>query len=326
MEINNSIHIIDPREKSSAVFTFSDQQLVNKNGHALAPEKGVYKFVEDDNYTANFGYQWNKFEKTQIDRHHQSVNQSKERLFAVTNWPEGGLEGENILEVGSGAGRFTRVVLEHTQANLYSVDYSNAVEANYRNNKEFGDRLRLFQASIYELPFAPNQFDKVFCFGVLQHTPDFKKSVECLCQLVKPGGELIVDFYPIRGWWTKIHAKYLLRPFTKKMNHEKLLRLIEKNADWLITIYQILNKIGLHILTRFLPICDIKNTLPQGLTSSELKEWVILDTFDMFSPAHDQPQKLATVVKWFNDLGMKDTKSKVVEFKNNKIHIVSGRK
>jgi len=33
----------------------------------------------------------------------------------------------------------------------------------------------LFQASIYELPFAPRQFDKVFCFGVLQHTPDFKK-------------------------------------------------------------------------------------------------------------------------------------------------------
>lgn len=41
---------------------------------------------------------------------------------------------------------------------------------------------------------------KVFCFGVLQHTPDVNKSVQCLAEMVKPGGELAVDFYPIRGW------------------------------------------------------------------------------------------------------------------------------
>ncbi|MEI2748908.1 MAG: methyltransferase domain-containing protein [Ferruginibacter sp.] len=59
-----------------------------------------------------------------------------------------------MLEVGSGAGRFTQIALDHTKANLYSVDYSNAVEANYKNNGP-NQRLKLYQASVYELPFAP---------------------------------------------------------------------------------------------------------------------------------------------------------------------------
>jgi cyclopropane fatty-acyl-phospholipid synthase-like methyltransferase len=91
---------------------------------------------------------------------------SKTRFFAETNWDKEDLTGKNILEVGSGAGRFTQIILDHTNANLYSVDYSNAVEANYKNNGPH-QRLQLFQASIYEMPFAKAQFDKVICIGVL---------------------------------------------------------------------------------------------------------------------------------------------------------------
>lgn len=298
--------------------------LRDADGNQFVHRKGAYRFVEDDNYTENFGFQWNKFQKTQIDRYHKSNDQSRERLFATTKWPENGLEGQNILEVGSGAGRFSRVILEHSKATLYSVDYSNAVEANFANNQAYKERFHLFQASIYDLPFEPHQFDKVFCFGVLQHTPDVKKSVECLCQMVKPGGELIIDFYPVRGWWTKLHAKYFFRPLTKKMSHEKLLARIESNIDWLIKASVLLNKCGLHVLTRFLPICDIKNTLPENLTKAELREWAILDTFDMFSPEYDQPQKLKKVVNWFEQFGMQEVKGQIIAFNNNTVTTVRG--
>ena len=295
------------------------------SGNVFEVKKGVLKFVENDNYTSNFGFQWNKFDKTQIDKHHASVDQSAERFFTVTQWNPEDLKGLNILEVGSGAGRFSQVILKHTLANLYTVDYSNAVEANSKNNGP-NERLNVFQASIYDLPFAHAQFDKVVCFGVLQHTPNFEKSIQCLVDMVRPGGELIVDFYPIRGWWTKLHAKYIFRLWTKKMSHEKLLSLIEKNVRWLIKMYQILDKFGLHVFTRFLPICDIKNTLPVGLNKLQLKEWVILDTFDMFSPEYDNPQKLSTVVSWFSKYGMSSVKGKKVEFQNNQVTTVRGEK
>ena len=96
-------------------------------------------------------------------------------------------------------GDFSRVILERTKARLWSVDYSMAVESNFHSNNEIApDRFHLFQANVYELPFPDESFDKTFCFGVLQHTPDFEKSVEALVRKTKPGGEIVVDFYPIR--------------------------------------------------------------------------------------------------------------------------------
>jgi SAM-dependent methyltransferase len=232
------------------------------------------------------------------------------------------------LEVGSGAGRFTQIVLDYTKANLYSIDYSDAVSANYRNNAHHGDRLHLFQASIYEMPFPDNSFDKVFCFGVLQHTPDFKKSVKSLVDKAKPGGEIAVDFYPIKGWYTKINAKYMLRPWTKKMSHEKLLNKIDRNADRLIKTYKVIDKMGLAMIGhRFLPICDINRTLPANLSKEELREWVVLDTFDMFSPAYDNPQKISTVKKWMEDCGVKVTQAGFLTYANNlKVAVVRGIK
>ena len=40
------------------------------------------------------------------------------------------LSRSSVLEVGSGAGRFTEVFLQSTSGYLHSIDYSNAVEAN----------------------------------------------------------------------------------------------------------------------------------------------------------------------------------------------------
>ena len=165
--------------------------LLNESTIVFPCTDGVYRIVQGENYTGNFGYQWNKFQTTQIDSVSQ-VNLSRERFWTQTNWKPEALDGLNILEVGSGAGRFTQVLLQDSKANVYSVDYSDAVDANYRNNGPH-ERLHLYRASIYEMPFAPAQFDKVFCFGVLQHTPDVAKSVQKLIGMVKPGGELVVE-------------------------------------------------------------------------------------------------------------------------------------
>ena len=310
------IELINP--SNGSVLHKKENGYADEHGNFFPVKDGALRIAGDSNYTDSFGFQWNKFQKTQIDRDSKNSNQSTERFFGETGWDKQDLTGLNVLEVGSGAGRFSQVFLDHTKGNLYSVDYSDAVSANFRNNGHHGERFHLFQASIYEMPFPDNSFDKVFCFGVLQHTPDFKQSVRSLIAKAKPGGEVIVDFYPVKGWWTKVHAKYMLRPITRRMSHEKLLQRIENNADRLMKTYNFFDSIGVgKFVNRFLPVVDIKGTLPQNLSKEELREWVILDTFDMFSPAHDHPQTIATVKKWFEEFGMNVTFADFIRFGNN---------
>jgi 2-polyprenyl-3-methyl-5-hydroxy-6-metoxy-1,4-benzoquinol methylase len=294
-------------------------------GNFFPLKNGAYRIVAGDNYTENFGFQWNKFSGTQVDKA-SKLDMSQVRFFAETGWDKEDFDGKNILEVGSGAGRFSQIMLDHTKAHLYSVDYSNAVEANYRNNGP-NERLHLFQASIYEMPFEKEQFDKVICIGVLQHTPDFERSVKSLIEMAKPGAEVVVDFYRINGWWTKLHAKYLFRPFTKKMTHKKLHEKIDSNIDWLIKTSKFFTKIGIGRFTnRFLPICDIEGTLPKHLPHEKLRELCVLDTFDMFSPEHDHPQKISTVVKWFNKYGMEKVWGGKIHYENCVASVVKGIK
>lgn len=269
----------------------------------------VPRIAELDNYSGNFGFQWNKFAKTQLDREKDGQDLSRDRFFSETHWDREDLSGKSVLEVGSGAGRFSRVVLEHTKATLYSVDYSDAVTANFKNNGQIApERFHLFQASIYEMPFPDNTFDKVFCFGVLQHTPDFNASIRALIDKAKPGSEIAVDFYPIKGWWTKINAKYILRPLTKRLSHDRLFSLIEANVDWLIKVHFFLHRVGLGVLTRFLPVCNVKEShFPARLTQAEFRDWTILDTFDQYSPEHDHPQRIADVAQMFERNGARVT-------------------
>ena len=317
-----NIQTINPFTNGIAVLTAEGLQ--DNSGKLFPFSKGAYRIVNNHNYTDNFGFQWNKFITTQIDKS-SHLSLSRKRFFAATGWDKEDLTGKNILEVGSGAGRFTQIVLDHTNANIYSLDYSNAVEANFKNNGP-NERLKIFQADIYKMPFAKEQFDKVFCFGVLQHTPDVKASVQSLIDMVKPGGELVVDFYPLSGWWTKLHAKYVLRSLTKKLTHEKLYKKINTNIDWLIKTSLFFSRIGLGALNRFLPICDIEGTLPHNLSYQQLRELCVLDTFDMYSPQYDQPQKTKTIKHWFNKYGMENVWGGIIKYENCKATIVKGIK
>lgn len=274
-------------------------RLVDRTGNEFPIVNDIPRICGADNYASSFGTQWNLFRTTQIDGEGIRDDPSKVRLFGETGWRPDDLAGLNILEVGSGAGRFSRVILECTKANLYSVDYSTAVEANLKNNGDLGaGRFCLVQASIYEMPFADDSFDKTLCLGVLQHTPDFEKSVRALISKTKPGGEIVVDFYPIRGFWTKISAKYLLRPLTKRLPQDVLLGMIERNIGWLMRASVLLKRLHLEVLRRFLPLVDLDG-MPARLTPTQLREWAVLDTFDMFSPEFDNPQRVGDVSKMF---------------------------
>ena len=286
--------------------------LTQKDGTVVFPcTQGAFRVATEQNYTDSFGLEWHVFRQTQLDSF-SGTNISKKRFFATTRWDRD-MKDQNILEVGCGAGRFTEVVLKHTNANLFAIDYSNAVDANYRNNGPH-KRLKLFQADMFHMPFADNSFDKIFCFGVLQHTPDFKRALECMVRVLKPGGELVIDFYPVKGWYTTLNAKYLLRPFLRKIEHRKLLALTRRMVGGVKRFYFFNKRNGLNRLNRFLPISEMPAALMACLNDKETEEWMVLDTFDMFSPAYDKPQRPRKVKQWFIELDLINVEAEYVQY------------
>jgi SAM-dependent methyltransferase len=209
------------------------------------------------------------------------------------------------LEVGSGSGRFTRHALE-TGAFVASIDASNAVEANYRSNGA-SENLLLVQASVYELPFNRDYFDKAFCFGVLQHTPDPKLSFLRIVPHVKPGGEIVSDVYvkDLRHWF--LQTKYWVRPFVKKDDPHALYLGTRRYVDRMWPIARMIRRIpriGYAINWRLL-VGDYSRLLPDA-DDSTLKEWAYLDTFDMLSPMYDKPQTRRIFRRWHEEAELVD--------------------
>jgi len=260
--------------------------------------RGIPRFVCDDDYAESFGFQWNVHARTQLDSF-TNTPISRDRLFGTTKW-SGDLSGQAVLEAGSGAGRFTEVLVS-TGASVISFDLSSAVEANYRSNGK-NENLLILQASILDIPVRPRSMDKVMCLGVLQHTPDPARAFFCLADCVRPGGELAIDVYAAR-LRSLLSWKYLLRPITKKMDSKRLYRLIERATPALFSASEFLSRVFGRFGARLLPIVYYPSL---GLSPEVARQWSVLDTFDMYSPAHDHPQTIKTVKSWFDKAGFVD--------------------
>lgn len=284
----------------------------------------IYHYI-DSYYTDNFGSQWNEFRDTQIDNIKNT--HSYDRFFNETGLKPDDFKNKKVLEVGSGAGRFTNILMKYTHADVHSVDSSNSVYANKINNNNYiNDRLNIYKASIYDLPFEENQFDIVICFGVIQHTPNIKKTMDSLCNQVKSDGLIIVDFYPYNGIWTLISAKYIFRPLTIRLKYETVRNFFNKHINKLIIIYKFLDKYKLGLLNRFLPIADISNTLPKDIDEKLLREMVLLDTIDIYTPKYDKPQKIKTIQNMIKSNKFKILFAGKINYLNFTSTVVRGKK
>ncbi|HQX44300.1 MAG TPA: class I SAM-dependent methyltransferase [Saprospiraceae bacterium] len=258
----------------------------------------IPRFVPKDNYANNFGFQWNKHRKTQLDSY-AGITLSGKRVEEVIGNRIQSLDNQRILEAGSGAGRFTEI-FKISNCTLYSFDYSSAVDANLKNN---GFDFNLFQASIYDIPFRKETFDSVFCLGVIQHTPDPEKTFRCLSDQVKPGGKLFVDIYETRKY-SMYTWKYLLRPIFKLFPQNFQYNLVVVLVSIFLPFSTILGKILGNVGHKLFPIANF--FIVPFKSYKERWVWSILDTFDWYSPAYDLPQTQESLKSWYKAAGYKN--------------------
>jgi SAM-dependent methyltransferase len=268
--------------------------------------RDIPRFVPSESYASSFGFQWNRFDRIQIDKF-MNNDLSRDRFYATTGWPER-LEGQRILEAGCGAGRFTQLALE-TGAEVFSFDLSSAVDAAWRNNAG-ASKLTAFQASVYEIPLRKGAFDKIFCMGVLQHCPNVADAFRSLVPFLRPGGEIVIDVYEKTNGFPPL--KYLARPFVKHLSTKSLYNLLRLTIPPAFEVKKAVHRMPIvgPRLGALIPIGPISHAPRLNYTDAELKQVKILSALDMLSPVYDQPQRMEDVLRWFEEAGLVEIRLK----------------
>ncbi len=270
--------------------------------------RGIPRFVAKDHYTQAFGYQWLQHAKTQYDSF-SGMPVSEKRIRIETKWPEL-TPGEKILEVGSGSGRFTEQLLKK-QGFIVSFDASVAVEANYASHGNNRGVL-IVQADIYNLPLRDGYFDKLVCIGVLQHTPDPKKSIESIVAKVRSGGHCVMDIYRKHRWYRQIlNTRYWVRPFVKNMDPQRLYALCERYINLMWPLACIITRLpyGRSINQKMLIPELMTSGKYRNFSNAQHKQWALLHLFDWLNPTFDQPQHIETYHAWLHDVGLTDVET-----------------
>jgi uncharacterized protein YbaR (Trm112 family)/trans-aconitate methyltransferase len=264
----------------------------------------IVRFLEVEGYASSFGKQWRKFAKTQLDSR-TGATISRTRFEEGTGWGSAQLLGQTILEAGCGAGRFSEVMLSRPLASLFSLDYTPAVDVALEN-LGVRDNWHVCQADLCRPPFQPGGFNKVFCYGVLQHLPAPRSGLASLRGLVEDNGEIAFDIYRL-NWRTFTVPRYPLRAFTSRLPTETVINLAQRLVP---LIYPVKYRAGRRsrflgsLLARLLPIADYTNSFAGALDYRQLLELSILDTVDIYATKHDRPQTDHTVRKWLDELGL----------------------
>jgi len=253
---------------------------------------GTYKFVDAEQYAASFGFQWQVYDKTQLDN---GQSQRTEQNFREnTDFTPEELRGKLILDVGCGIGRHADVATRWG-AHVVGIDLSLASEVAARNLKDRATATFL-QANVFSLPFAPESFDYIYSIGVLHHTPDCELAFKSLVPLLKPGGKISIWLYSAYNPYYKFSDVY--RKLTSRLPPRVLLSLC-----------QIAGPLHyLHLGLRKIPIFGrltsgaIQHFLP--ISQNPDWEWRVLDTFDWYSPVYQSKHTYEEVFRWFEQTGL----------------------
>ena len=282
-------YLDDPKASFDA-----SRAMLNFKGGEVEVRNGIPRFTPDMSYSVgNFSKLREQHATLQLDSRN-GTNERERTILERTGWSPEFFKDKTILECGCGAGPDTEI-LRKFGARVMAVDIAGLDIA--KDNLGDDNTVNFVQASIMDLPFKKKSFDIVWCHRVIQHTPDPLATLDHILQFVKNDGAVFVHSYA-RTAVQMLRWKYALRPMTKRMNPEKLYKVIEAYGP---TAYKMTNAIhklpgGKYFNFFFVPFLNYRHAKRfDGMSDEQMLEYGIHDTFDALSPAYDQPLGASTL-------------------------------
>ena len=263
-------------------------------GAGYPAPRGVARFVPAENYADSFGFQWHRYDRTQIEGEEARAS---ERFFVRrTGFTPDEMRGKLVLDVGCGMGRFAEIATRWG-ARVVGIDLSAAAEVAARNlaDREFV----ALQADVLRLPFAPESFDCIYSIGVLHHTTDCEQAFKNLVQYLKPGGVISIWLYSGYNKWYRFSDIY--RRFTSRMSPKALhglLRVAVPTLYWTDRGLRVVPVVGR-------PLAGlVHHVFPVNRHPNP--EQRLLDTFDWYSPRYQTKHTYEQVFRWLESSGLED--------------------
>ena len=138
----------------------------------------------------------------------------------------GDLNGKRVLDVGSGKGRFARIIADRNpEARVYAFDLAEAML------RCAGPGIERCCGSMTALPFASGSFEAAYATESLEHAVDVEGAVAEICRVVAPGGRIVIidknsehwgrlETPAWERWFRRSELEKLLRPYCKQVESE----------------------------------------------------------------------------------------------------------
>lgn len=155
-----------------------------------------------ENLRYGFGRNWHHFITSLTD---EQIEMAQSRLEAFV----GPLADKRFLDIGSGSGLHSLAALRLGAAQVTAIDYDpDSVKATTALLDRFapGGPWKASQKDILKSPLQGQAYDIVYSWGVLHHTGDMWKALECASRLSKEGGLFAIALYI----WTTMCRTWLI--------------------------------------------------------------------------------------------------------------------
>lgn len=185
-ETYEEFQLVDPEYDGKEIVSGT----LRSPSNAYSITNGIPRFVSDEGYSDNFGYQWNRWARVQFED--QNVggpmqNHTTNMFVSITQFSAEKLRGKTMLDMGCGPGRFTDVAVK-MGASVIALDYSSAIDAAKANFIGNNADILFVQGDALRLPIKTDSVDFSFTIGVLHHTPSPATGVREAFRVTRAGG------------------------------------------------------------------------------------------------------------------------------------------
>ena len=157
-----------------------------------------------------FGYEWGKYYWLNPD--YEIQFQKWLGLFGPEIF-----QNKKVLDAGCGMGRNSFWALKYGAKELTAFDFDRRTIQAAKKNLAAFPNARVEFGSIYDINWR-DEFDIVFCIGVIHHLAQPPKAIEKLIDAAKPGGMVLIWVYGYEGnEWLIRFIGPLRKYFTSKL-------------------------------------------------------------------------------------------------------------